>query len=68
MFDFILESPETVLALTPMEQRAEVRNVLAIQLTIQAELSKAQPDAGLSIEQIDGLLAFAAETTQSAEA
>ena len=51
-----------------MERRAETRNVFAIQLTIQAELSKAQPDAELSPEQIDGLLAFAAETTQSAEA
>jgi hypothetical protein len=68
MFDFILESPETISTLTPMEQRAETRNVFAIQLTIQAELSKAQPDAGLSTEQIDGLLAFAAEITQSAEA
>jgi hypothetical protein len=68
MFDFILESPETISALTPMERRAETRNVFAIQLTIQAELSKAQPDAELSPEQIDGLLAFAAETTQSAEA
>ena len=68
MFDFILESPETISALTPMERRAETRNVLAIQLTIQAELSTAQPDAELSPEQIDGLLAFAAETTQSAEA
>jgi hypothetical protein len=68
MFDFILESPETISALTPMERRADVCNVFAIQLTIQAELSKAQPDAGLSPEQIDGLLAFAAEITQSAEA
>ena len=68
MFDFTLESPETVAAMTPMEERAATRNVMAIQLALYAQMAQSQPDAALSPEQVEAMLVFAAEITETVEA
>jgi len=68
MFDFILDSPQTVAALTPMEQRSATRNILAIQLSLYGELTRARTDAALTDEEQSGMLVFAAEITERAEA
>jgi|7_EtaG_2_1085326.scaffolds.fasta_scaffold238262_2 hypothetical protein len=68
MFDFTLESPETVAAMTPMEQNAATHNVLAIQLALHAELARTRTDAALTTDEQDAMLVFAAEITESAEA
>ena len=68
MFDFTLESSETVAAMTPMEQNAATHNVLAIQLALHAELARTRTDAALTTDEQDAMLVFAAEITESAEA
>ena len=68
MFDFTLESPETVAAMTPMEQNAATHNVLVIQLALHAELVRTRTDAALSPEQVEAMLVFAAEITDTVEA
>jgi len=68
MFDFVLDSPETTRVMTPMEQRAATRNVMAIQLALYAQMAQSQPDAALSPEQVEAMLVFAAEITDTVEA
>jgi hypothetical protein len=68
MFDFTLASPETVAALTPMEQRSATRNILAIQLALYGELTRARTDEALTTDEQSAMLVFAAEITESAEA
>ena len=68
MFDFTLESPETVAAMTPMEQNAAIHNVLAIQLALHAELVRTRTDAALTTDEQAAMLVFAAEITEPAKA
>ena len=68
MFDFTLESPETVAAMTPMEQNAATHNVMAIQLALHAELARIRTDETLTTDERAAMLVFAAEITESAEA
>ena len=68
MFDFVIESPETASVMTPMEQRAATRNVMAIQLALYSQRAQPQSDAALSPEQVEAMLVFAAEITETVEA
>jgi hypothetical protein len=68
MFNFTLESPKTVAALTPMEQRSATRNILAIQLALYGELTRARTDEALTTDEQDAMLVFAAEINETAEA
>ena len=68
MFDFVIESPQTASVMTPMEQREATRNVMAIQLTLYAQMARPQPDAALSPEQVESMLIFAAQITEMVEA
>jgi len=68
MFDFVIESPEAASVMTPMEQRAATRNVMAIQLALYAQMAQPQPDAPLSPEQVEAMFLFAAQITETVEA
>jgi len=68
MFDFVIESPEAASVMTPMEQRAATRNVMAIQLALYAQMAQPQPDAALSPEQVEAMFLFAAQITEMVEA
>jgi|TARA_Y100001951_G_C11194099_1_gene213243 hypothetical protein len=68
MFDFVLDSPQSASVMTPMEQRAATRNVMAIQLALYAQMAQPQPDAALSPEQVEAMFLFAAQITEMVEA
>ena len=68
MFDFVIESPQSASVMTPMEQREATRNVMAIQLALYAQMARPQADAALSPEQVESMLIFAAEITETVEA
>ena len=68
MFDFVLESSASNRTMTPMEERAATRNVMAIQLALYAQMAQSQPDAALSPEQVEAMLVFAAQITETVEA
>ena len=68
VFDFVIDSPETVHLLTPMEQRATTRNVMAIHLALHSQMTQTQVDAPLTAAEVEAMLLFAAQIVTGAEA